>query len=96
MANTTNQEFWLEFIEMLKSFPRLWKVKIDVYKDRSKKSNCYQQLLGKMQEIIPDATRYMVSKKINSFCIGYRRELDKVIKSEISCTGSLLMTCMCP
>ena len=80
---------------MLKSFPCLWKVKIDVYKDRNKKLNCYQQLLGKMQEIIADATRDMVSKKMNSFCISYRRELDKVIKSEISCTGSLLMTCMC-
>ncbi|XP_053961929.1 uncharacterized protein LOC128865687 [Anastrepha ludens] len=73
--NTTSpQEFWVEFIELYKSLPVLWKYGSEVYKDRQGKKRAYLELVKKMREVDPTATVDTVKKKINSLRSCYRRK----------------------
>lgn len=83
-----SKKFLLEFIEMYRSFPSLWKIKSREYSDRIKKDNAYEQLMVKLKEVDVDATKDAVKKKIDSLRAGYRRELKKVIASKKSGAGS--------
>ena len=64
------QEFWLELIEQYRFFPSLWKIKSDEYKNRNLKADCYKNMVIKMKEHKPNASKEMVTKKINALpCI---------------------------
>lgn len=73
-SNSTEQEFWIEFIELYKSKPVLWNYGSEVYKDRKGKKRAYLDLVVKMREVDPSADVDMVKKKINSFRSCYRRK----------------------
>lgn len=77
----------IEFIELYKSFPCLWKVKSKQYSDRNAKSQAYEILIEKMQTVDKNANRETVVKKINSMRTTYRKELKKVLDSERSGAG---------
>lgn len=72
--STSIHEFWIEFIELYKSKPVLWKYGSEVYKDRKGKKLAYLELVEKMREVVPNATVDMVKKKINSLRSCYRRK----------------------
>ena len=64
---TTEEErqFWAEFIEIYKENPCLWKIKSKEYSDKVKKNAAYDLLVEKLKEKDGDATRELVTKKIN-------------------------------
>ena len=64
-----------EFIELFWAEECLWKVKLKDYYNRSKKDVSYRTLIGKVQEVEPDATRDTVVKKIKKKCV--RKETKK-------------------
>jgi hypothetical protein len=66
----------------------LWKVKSKDYYNRSKKDASYEILIGKVQEVEPDATRDTVVKKINNLRSAFRKEDKKVTKSQVSIAGA--------
>ena len=59
---TESQEFWLEFIELYKSFSHLWKIKSEKYKNRDLKAECFSNLLEKLKKINSSATKETVAK----------------------------------
>jgi len=64
---TWSKDFLLEFIELFRQEECLWKVKSKDYYNRSKKDASYRTLIGKVQEVEPDATRDTVVKKNQQF-----------------------------
>ncbi|KAJ8911104.1 hypothetical protein NQ315_003366 [Exocentrus adspersus] len=85
--STKEKEFMIEFIELYKSFPCLWKIKSKEYSDRNAKSQAYDILVEKMQTVDKFANRETVVKKINSMRTTYRKEFKKVLDSERSGAG---------
>jgi len=85
---TWSKGFLLEFIELFRQEECLWKVKSKDYYNRSKKDASYRTLIGKVQEVEPDATRDTVVKKINNLRSAFRKEHKKVIKSHVSGAGA--------
>ncbi|KAJ8912036.1 hypothetical protein NQ315_000529 [Exocentrus adspersus] len=75
--STKEKEFMIEFIELYKSFPCLWKIKSKEYSDRDAKSQAYDILVEKMQTVDKSANRETVVKKINSMKTTYRKEFKK-------------------
>jgi hypothetical protein len=60
--NDDNKTFWLEFIALYQTFPELWKVKSEVYKNRIKKDAAYEKLVEKMKEIKINAERIIMPR----------------------------------
>ena len=77
------KDFLLQFIELFRQ-ECLWKVKSKDYYNRSKKDASYKTLIGKVQEVEPDATRDTVVKKVNNLHSAFRKEHKKVTKSQVS------------
>ncbi len=62
-----DRKFILDWLEVYRDLPALWKVKSKQYGDRNKKNAAYDILLSKYQEKYPQATRKDVKKKITPF-----------------------------
>jgi hypothetical protein len=60
---TWSKDFLVEFTELFRAEECLWKLKSKDYYNKSKKDASYRTLIGKVQEVEPDATRYTVVKK---------------------------------
>ena len=72
---TVSREFLTEFIHIYREYPCLWSVKSKEYSDRVKKNLAYEHLTSKLKEIVPDANKEKVIKKINSLRSCFRKEL---------------------
>lgn len=75
--------FWIEFIEMYRDMPALWKVNSDAYKNKRLKQECYDKITKKLRELEPAATIDLAKRKINTFRSNYRREVNKVLNSKL-------------
>lgn len=82
-----SREFLVEFIDLYKSLPVVWKIKSKEYSNRDKKTQAYEILVRKWNEVEPSADRDFVTKKINNMRSVYRRELKK-INTEYSGMGT--------
>lgn len=83
-----NKQSIIEFIELYRSHPCLWKVKSTEYSDRDKKNKAYEDMIKKLQEVDNSATRDSVKKKIDSLRGCFRKELKKVMQSKKSGSGT--------
>ncbi|KAH8296767.1 hypothetical protein KR054_011012 [Drosophila jambulina] len=70
-----DRQFWAEFLLLYRSLPAVWKVQSPDYGSRELKNAGYEQLVRKLREVEPDASRIMVVRKINSFRTNYRRDM---------------------
>ncbi|XP_077145257.1 uncharacterized protein LOC143807520 isoform X2 [Ranitomeya variabilis] len=76
-----NPDFLIEFIEMYRSLPCLWKVKSSDYSNRQKKSEAYEKLLSLCKSVCPSATVELVKHKIANLRTVFKKELKKVESS---------------
>ncbi|KAK5647884.1 hypothetical protein RI129_002776 [Pyrocoelia pectoralis] len=76
-----SSKFFIEFIDVYRSLPTLWKIKSREYSDHVKKDKAYEQLLVKLKENCEE-------KEIDSLRSGYRRKLKKINESKRSANGS--------
>ncbi|XP_066152069.1 uncharacterized protein [Euwallacea fornicatus] len=83
-----DREFVIEFLQLYREYPALWKIKSTEYSDRNLKDNAYKVLIEKYKEIDPKADKETVKKKINSLRTNYRKELTKVKASYKSGTNT--------
>ncbi|XP_039967852.1 uncharacterized protein LOC120779575 [Bactrocera tryoni] len=81
---SVNKDFVSEFIDLLKNEVAIWQTKSDKYKNKSEKNRSWNNLLTKYKEIDKSATLETVKKKYNGLRSCYRRELQKVRRSEKS------------
>ena len=88
-ASEDDRRFWIEFIDIYRENPCLWKVKSKEYSDRNKKNAAYDLLVEKMREKDKEASREFVTKKINNFRSAFRKEYKKVLASMKSGTVSV-------
>lgn len=82
------REFLIEFIELYRVHPCLWKTKSKDYVNKIMKNEAYKTLLEKLQTVQPGATKNTVIQKINSLRGGFRREFKKVEQSKRSGSGA--------
>lgn len=82
------RDFLLEFIELYRSLPCVWKIKSAEYRDRVKKNKAYEVLLLKYKEVDDNATIKTVKQKIDSLRGAFRKEMKKLKESSRSGAGS--------
>ena len=83
-----NQKLNIEFIQLYQTFPQLWEIKNEIYKDRSLRNVAFNELINKCKEIQPNAITECVQKrKKNCLRTAFRRELKKEKQSEKSGAG---------
>ncbi|XP_063623117.1 uncharacterized protein LOC134795217 [Cydia splendana] len=80
-------EFLVEFIDLYKSLPVVWKIKSKEYSNRDMKTQAYEILVRKWKEVEPSADRDFVMNKINNMRSVYRRELKKINTEYSECSG---------
>ncbi|KAH8280801.1 hypothetical protein KR054_004549, partial [Drosophila jambulina] len=83
-----SKQFLTEFIYCLKNEPALWQAKSEAYKNKNMRNKGWEMLLRKLQEVEPEATIDTVKIKVNSLRATYRRELQKIKRSEKSGAGA--------
>uniref|UniRef100_A0A1I8N9X6 MADF domain-containing protein n=1 Tax=Musca domestica TaxID=7370 RepID=A0A1I8N9X6_MUSDO len=76
------KKFWIEFIELYKSLPELWRRSSDEYSNGHLKKKAYEVLVEKYKEIDANANVFAVKRKINNIRTCFRRELSRVKRSE--------------
>lgn len=81
MERAIRNNFWIEFIELYKSKPELWKIKSEAYKDANLKKEAYDELMIKLCEICPTADIDMVKIKLKTINTCFKKELKKVRES---------------
>ncbi|KAJ8967752.1 hypothetical protein NQ314_002633 [Rhamnusium bicolor] len=75
----------INFIEMYKSYPCLWKTKSKEYTNKHLKNGAYEKLVELCRNTVnPEANRDFVTKKIQSLRGSFRKELKKVYESKAS------------
>ena len=82
------RKFFEDFLETYQNLPTLWQSRSDDYKNTYLRTEAWETLLTKYKEFDENASMDVVKKKINSMRTSYRRELNKIRKSEKSGAGS--------
>lgn len=83
-----SKEIVVDLLAMYHSFPCLWKIKSDDYKNKNLREDAYKKLVDFCKERgFTEANRDFVVKKIQSLRGSFRKELKKVNDSLRSGTG---------
>ena len=74
----------MEFIEIYRSLPALWKVKSKEYSNKFAKDKGYNQLIEFCKTFEKEADKTYVVTKINNLRSSFRKKMKKVDKSKLS------------
>ncbi|KAL4715299.1 hypothetical protein ACJJTC_010869 [Scirpophaga incertulas] len=86
---TWSKDLIIELITLYKSFPCLWKIKSEEYKNKNLKDEAYKKIIDFCEEKgFSDANRDFVVKKLQSLRGSFRKELKKVTDSQRSGRGT--------
>ncbi|XP_011193137.2 uncharacterized protein LOC105218947 isoform X2 [Zeugodacus cucurbitae] len=80
---TAERKFIIEFINLYHSLPALWDINIPSYQNRAMKNKQYEILLEKYREIMPNADKSDVKKKIATLRSNYQREVKRLQTSKL-------------
>uniref|UniRef100_A0A1I8PST2 MADF domain-containing protein n=1 Tax=Stomoxys calcitrans TaxID=35570 RepID=A0A1I8PST2_STOCA len=76
------RKFWIEFIELYKSLPELWKRDSEQYGNKYLKKKAYELMLEKFREIDKEADIVAVKQRISNMRTAFWREVNRIRKSE--------------
>ncbi|XP_075163460.1 uncharacterized protein LOC142236098 [Haematobia irritans] len=78
----TSRTFWVEFIDLYKSLPELWKRDSEQYGNKYLKKKGYELMLEKFKELDPDGDIVAVKQRINNMRTAFWREVHRIRRSE--------------
>ncbi|XP_037952027.1 uncharacterized protein LOC119682614 isoform X2 [Teleopsis dalmanni] len=78
MSGFFSRQFLRDFIHLYESFPALWQISCDEYKNKDLRMTAYKMLLSKLKQVEPEANIETVKKRICNLRTVYRRELKKM------------------
>ncbi|KAJ8943657.1 hypothetical protein NQ318_005659 [Aromia moschata] len=82
-----SKDLVINFIEVYKANPCLWKIKSKEYANKNLKTIAYDKLIDICKTVNPEAKKDYVVKKIQSFRGSFRKEIKKVLESKRSGAG---------
>lgn len=83
-----NPQFLKEFIDMYRSFPCLWNVKISDYSNKQKRLKAYESMVGLCRSVCPSANIQFVKHKIANLRTVFKKEFNKVQVSKKTATSA--------
>ena len=81
-------EFLIQFIEMYRNLPCLWKVKSEDYSNNIMRQKAWEDLVQFSTKINPSADISWVKKKVHTMRGSFRKEMKKVAASSKSGAGT--------
>uniref|UniRef100_A0A023F0P8 Putative alcohol dehydrogenase transcription factor myb/sant-like protein n=1 Tax=Triatoma infestans TaxID=30076 RepID=A0A023F0P8_TRIIF len=87
MSSIPNLPIWMQFFDAWRDLPEIWKIKSEIYKDKTKKKNAWEKLLSVYLEIDKNANLDSLKKRLTNIRTCYRRELKKILQAEKSGAG---------
>lgn len=84
MAAWRKQETVLQFIEIYRSLPCLWKVKTKEYSNKLSRELAYSKMIDFCRTFDQSADKQFVVQKINNLRSAFRKEMKKVALSQSS------------
>ncbi|KAM3912760.1 uncharacterized protein RB166_018200 isoform 2-T3 [Leptodactylus fuscus] len=80
-------KFLKEFIDMYRSFPCLWNVKISDYSNKQKRLKAYESMVNLCRSVCPSANIQFVKHKIANLRTVFKKEFNKVQVSKKTATS---------
>lgn len=84
----TRPDFLIQFIDLYRELPCLWKVKSKGYYDRNKRHEALEKLIELCKAVCPNPTIEYVTKKIANLRTVFKKELNKIRASQKSGAGT--------
>ncbi|XP_056387651.1 uncharacterized protein LOC130282838 isoform X2 [Hyla sarda] len=81
-------KFLKEFIDMYRSFPCLWNVKISDYSNKQKRLKAYESMVNLCRSVCPSANIQFVKHKIANLRTVFKKEFNKVQVSKKTATSA--------
>ncbi|XP_044151914.1 uncharacterized protein LOC122939810 isoform X1 [Bufo gargarizans] len=83
-----NPQFLKEFIDMYRSFPCLWNMKISDYSNKQKRLKAYDSMVNLCRSVCPSANIQFVKHKIANLRTVFKKEFNKVQVSKKTATSA--------
>ncbi|XP_069835392.1 uncharacterized protein [Dendropsophus ebraccatus] len=87
-SRASAHKFLKEFIDMYRSFPCLWNVKISDYSNKQKRLKAYDSMVNLCRSVCPSANIQFVKHKIANLRTVFKKEFNKVQVSKKTATSA--------